>query len=750
MNYATALWIVLPLAAIHACMRGRRALLVFQVVVDLMLVLLPGRLLLRGMHVGPGTPGGDSWGGAVQTAGSPEQTDLPLEFEPWWAEVRRLVGRGEPPWISDRIGGGAPLFANGQTGIPFPFQLPVWALGPERGTDVMAVWKLELAALGGFLLLRRFGVRSPAAAAGALSYAFGLYHLSWLVVPLAWVVTATPWALWLLIGTLRGRRRDAGALALMLGAVAGWSVHAESAAFLWLALAAAGVILGWGRVRRLRRLGPPAAAALLVAAVGALPVVATILGSAKWAAATRTPQYPDPAVSWLERGRVAAQTLVPWRDGHPGSGTWHRRFPSAAVSVGVGAAPIAMLALAALRRRHRRLGCALAIVGVGAASLVYQLPGVSQMAARVPVIGVMTWVRAGFLVGFSVACLSALALDAWLARPRRRRLVLAAVTVEAAALLLAFTGGPGSVRESAGALFAPAAVAALGALAPSAVPAAVVAECAVNGWNVLGGAHDVPRPPAITAELIGVGAGRGRVLGLADALPPNLAARWGLADLRSADPVRPLALGRLHRALGAEGMDLPGPVTTPWAGLAGAWGVRWLATPPEGIAGPAAAGWEEVYRDAHGRLYRNPRALPVLRLAVRSALPPGEAGSGGWEGIDFASTAVAAVPVTAGGEGSIAVTEERPWRHTADVRSRGATLAVLHVPRAPGWRVTLDGRPAELVEVDLGAMGVAVPPGEHRIRWQYGPPLLVPGAVLTGVGLLACLGLAVRSRRRPR
>src|SRR5664280_2890222 len=112
MDIATALWVVVPLALVHWCARRRRVLLLFQVAVDVMLLLLPGRLLLRGLHIGPGVSGAPEWGGAVTVTGSPEQTDLPLEFAPWWAEVRRLVAHGEPPWISDRSGGGAPSRRN--------------------------------------------------------------------------------------------------------------------------------------------------------------------------------------------------------------------------------------------------------------------------------------------------------------------------------------------------------------------------------------------------------------------------------------------------------------------------------------------------------------------------------------------------------------------------------------------------------------------------------------------------------------
>jgi hypothetical protein len=254
MDAAVALWIVLPLAVLHVLVRRKRALLVFQLAVDVGLLLLPGRVLLSGLHLGTGPPEAIEWGGPITVTGSAEQSDFPLQLGIWWEEVRRLAGAGELPWVSDRIGGGTPLFGNGQTQLPFPLQLPVWFLGVERGSDVMGVWKLELAALGGFLFLRRLRAVPAASGIGALAYAFGLCSLSWLVSPVTWVMAATPWTWLLLLGALRGDRRQMGLLAVVLGVLAGWSVHPETAAFLWLAIGIGGVTLSLGRWRRLRRL----------------------------------------------------------------------------------------------------------------------------------------------------------------------------------------------------------------------------------------------------------------------------------------------------------------------------------------------------------------------------------------------------------------------------------------------------------------------------------------------------------------
>ena len=755
MNLWTALWIVVPLAAVHVLLRRRRALLVCQLLLDLVLVV-PGRHVVAGLHLGPAGDNGGAWADAVTVAGSPEQSDLPLQFSVWWSEVRRLAARGEPPWVTDRIGGGVPLFANGQTQVPFPSQLPVWVLGSERGTDVMALWKIELAGLGAALLLLRLRLQPAACALGTVAYAASPYLLSWLVVPLAWVVAAAPWAWWLLLGALRGRRRNLAALATLLGVVAGWSVHAETAGFLWFGLAIHGVILAAGRWRRLRRLVVVFGLALPVAAVGALPAAISILDSSKLQALRAARVYPDQTVSWGVRGRAAALAVVPFRDGHPANGSWRWGVPHAALAIGIAAAAWPALLACGPRRRHARTALGFAAVGVFSVVLVWQVPGPVDVLARAPLLGVMTWARAGFLLPFALAALAAIALDGWLGRGTPARLITAAIVVQLTIITLVVSGSHAGREQVWATAWIPAVVGVLAlvrrAKAGWWLAGAVALECILVGWRL------VPARRALDPEAVSgvarearilAAAEPGRFLGVGGALPANLGARFGFADLRAHDPVRPLALARLHRALGATGMDLPGPVTSPWAGLSGAWNVRWLVTPAGGLGGTVATGWQEVYRGDQGMIYRNSRALDEVRLAGAVTASPGDPGTGSWESVDFATTAVVDGLAVVSGSGRLELLERRPSRTIAKVEASGTVLAILHVPRAPGWTATLDGRRVSLIEANLGAMAVAVPEGVHEVCWEYRPSGLWAGIMLTVAGLLACGMLARGGRRRP-
>lgn len=747
MDTATAAFILLPLALLHVLMWRRRSLLAFQLLLDVGLLLIPVLPLLQGHHLGPGVPAAQAWGAPRTVGGSPEFTDFPLQFSVWWDEVRRLAAHGEPPFISDRIGGGAALLAHGQSAVLFPLQLPVWLLGPERGADVLGTWKLELTALGAFLLLRRLRLRPAAAATGALALSFTLLPTAWLLSPMTWFIAALPWAWFLLIGSLRGRRREAAGLALLLGVMGGSSLNPETAGFFWLGVLGGGAVLAWGKWRRLFRLAVPFAVAVLVAAAGALPVLAAIGDSPKLTIASDH-AYPTPWLTWELRGRMLAWFLAPWRDGHPADGSWIWPFPWTAVVCWVGLLVLTLLAVAGPRRRLRRHALAWLVVVSTAFVLYLQLPPLARLLGMVPGLRLMIWVRAAFLMAFGLCCLAALAADSWLRRPRPTRLLVAAL-VASGASLGAVVSAPPSFRTLLACLLAGVPLAAAAALWRSAqarswiLPVLVLVEgCAVSMSAVP--SHDLavagPRPPLLQ-RLVEL-AGEERVLGLGSALPANLAARAGLSDVRAFDPLRAAALATLHRALGCQGEDPPGPVTRPLAGLGGSWGVGWLATPADGVPEAFATGWVEVLRTQDGRIYRNTRALPPLRLATAAVCLPPDA----VETIDYSTTVLAGEPLELGGTGKISVTERRPWRWRAEVEAHGRVLAVLHVPRSPGWRATVDGREAVIEEVNLGAMGVLLGEGRHQVCWLYFPPLLGLGGALSLAGLVLAGVLGLRRR----
>jgi len=60
---------------------------------------------------------------------------------------------------------------------------------------------------------------------------------------------------------------------------------------------------------------------------------------------------------------------------------------------------------------------------------------------------------------------------------------------------------------------------------------------------------------------------------------------------------------------------------------------------------------------------------------------------------------------------------------------------VLTQQDAPGWRITVDDRPASAAAGGT-FRAVRVPAGHHEVSWRYRPPLFFLGAALTALGLL--------------
>lgn len=67
----------------------------------------------------------------------------------------------------------------------------------------------------------------------------------------------------------------------------------------------------------------------------------------------------------------------------------------------------------------------------------------------------------------------------------------------------------------------------------------------------------------------------------------------------------------------------------------------------------------------------------------------------------------------------------------------------------PNWRVTVDGRPGEVLRVQGASLGARVPGGEHTVVFRYRRPwYFAASALLSGIGALVILALRRRRWRR--
>ncbi len=84
-------------------------------------------------------------------------------------------------------------------------------------------------------------------------------------------------------------------------------------------------------------------------------------------------------------------------------------------------------------------------------------------------------------------------------------------------------------------------------------------------------------------------------------------------------------------------------------------------------------------------------------------------------------------------------------RIEANLKCRG--MVVLADTYFPGWRATVDGKPAKIWEVYGVLRGIVVEPGVHSIKMAYRPVSVLVGAILSGLGFVLALAAILRRHR---
>jgi hypothetical protein len=231
-------------------------------------------------------------------------------------------------------------------------------------------------------------------------------------------------------------------------------------------------------------------------------------------------------------------------------------------------------------------------------------------------------------------------------------------------------------------------------------------------------------------------------------LQPNLGALYGLWDPRGYDPLRPGAAAhivaeRLRAGQPAgDALQLGRPYDQPGLDFLA---VRFLLLGHDRSLRPP---WRLVFDGVGGRVWENPRALPLFfmpRRLVRVATAE-EAASASREIADFADLGIVAdavpepLPCQTAGE----VHGIRARSNGFDLRViSGGGIVVSSVSYDPAWKVEIDRRAAPVLEADSGFLGFAVPAGAHQVRIDYRPAGWTRGLALCAAGLLASATLGI-------
>lgn len=94
-------------------------------------------------------------------------------------------------------------------------------------------------------------------------------------------------------------------------------------------------------------------------------------------------------------------------------------------------------------------------------------------------------------------------------------------------------------------------------------------------------------------------------------------------------------------------------------------------------------------------------------------------------------------------------TRYEPQHVELDVNMVHPGILVLADVYYPGWQLTIDGKPAEILRVNRVMRGAAVPSGKHHLVYRFDPQSFRVGKILSGLGLFVFVLAGVWAFRQP-
>ncbi|MDQ2871194.1 MAG: YfhO family protein, partial [Acidobacteriota bacterium] len=183
--------------------------------------------------------------------------------------------------------------------------------------------------------------------------------------------------------------------------------------------------------------------------------------------------------------------------------------------------------------------------------------------------------------------------------------------------------------------------------------------------------------------------------------------------------------------------------------------VRWFLLPEDREPPP---GWPVLSRSGEGVLVENPGVLPRAfaprrvrcepdarrRIAALTAisdfrdqglLSEGQARGEAWESNGPASVSIAGYGVQ---------------RLAMSIEAQAPAVVGTSMTAWPGWKLRVDGRPAEVLTYNHAFVGFRVPAGRHEAVLDYRPDSVVAGGTISLASLaISLLLLRFPGRRRP-
>lgn len=100
--------------------------------------------------------------------------------------------------------------------------------------------------------------------------------------------------------------------------------------------------------------------------------------------------------------------------------------------------------------------------------------------------------------------------------------------------------------------------------------------------------------------------------------------------------------------------------------------------------------------------------------------------------------------------GTVDFTSYAPKQIVLQAKAAAPSVLLLNDKFDPGWKATVDGKPAALLRCNYIMRGVQVPPGEHQIEFRFPPSFtalsISVSGIAVGVGLLLFLGFSPKPK----
>ena len=710
---------------------------------------------------------------------NPAVSDGALQVLPWLHFLTTTMHHGHLPQWNPQLLGGVRVVPNGFFASYYP---PTWLarwLSADDFYSVFVLIHLVIGALGVYAFSRVLGARRVSSwLAGLLVFA-SAFWIHWSLHPAHLVgMVGTPWALAAVhLVVRRPSSRRVAALAVVFGL---WWLGAnpQYAYYGTLAMGAYGLaLLVQGRVVEQRPLVRPALAVGAGLALGAALAAPSLLPSAAMTSMIlRNHEPPSSTVDTHLHRADAIRLLVNEARGNPPDHIVTAADPESLMDspfVGITALVLAA-AGAASRGRYRwlLLGGAVGALVLGFTGpphqLLYHLPGYDRfrVSAR--------WLAV--LPAFALP-LSALGLDALLDGDRRPRLAAVGAAVLGLLAVLAWwlhqrgeSGAPHPYLSHRAALAALLLIAvAGGALLARRRPSAAIAVMLVCAavevfFHTPRWYPDVTKStayPPVAATTIARSRG-GRLVHMGDGPPtpllavaPDIPMMYGVSDVQGFAVFIPKAVDRYLRLVhdygsfaGLQNTVPAFPTSTLRSPLLEALDARTVVSSSP-VAGVDPVGAEPpadyVYAGpTAGPAQLVPRAQPVDEPTMwRAVADPG------WDPRATAAVLGLGSPIE-GAPGVVrrvrASTDGDEWA----VHAPGGGFLRVSSNWDAGWRATVDGRPARVLRADGIFRGVAVPAGDHTIRFSYRNPDVERGLRLAVASLIVIVALLVAGTRQER